>query len=104
MPTDRLPTWLLPEVRLASRPALLSLILLLLFGLGAVLACWSTRVPDESADFDLLTDHSSPKLDITSAEAPIRPPAPPFPSEADDTGWMAKAPPGPAPGDTPTVC
>lgn len=103
MQNEHLPSWLLPEVRLASRPALLSLILLLLFGLGAVLACWSTRVPDESADFDLLTDHSSPKLDITSAEAPTRLPAPAFSSEADDTGWIAQAPPLPAPGDMPTV-
>jgi hypothetical protein len=103
MPTDRLPTWLLPEVRLASRPALLSLILLLLFGLGAVLACWSTKAPEESADFDLLTDHSSPKLDITSAEAPNRPSAPALPSEADNTGWIAKAPPVPVPEDQPTL-
>ena len=57
MQQDRLPAWLLPEVKLASRPALLALILLLLVGLGAVLAGWSSR--PESADFDLLADPSS---------------------------------------------
>jgi hypothetical protein len=103
MPTDRLPTWLLPEIRLASRPALLSLVLLLLFGLGAVLACWSTRDSTESAESDLNTGHTSPKLDITSAESPPGPSAAAIPSEADETGWIAHAPQAPNPGDTPAV-
>ncbi len=103
MPTDRFPTWLLPEVKLASRPALLSLVLLLLFGLGAVLACWSTRDSSESADFDLNTAHTSPKLDITSAEAPTGPSATAVPSEADKIGWITQAATTPNPGDTPTV-
>jgi len=103
MDKDRLPAWLFPEVKLASRPALLSLVLLMLFGLGAVLACWSTRVSPESADFDLNTDQSSPKLDITSAEASTGPSAEAFPSEADESGWLAKAPTDSGPKDTPKV-
>jgi hypothetical protein len=84
MVPDRLPSWLLPEVRLASRPALLSLILLLLVGLGVVLACWGVRAEPEYTDFDLRTGHSSPKLDITSANSPDGPLAAAFPSEVDD--------------------
>jgi hypothetical protein len=103
MERDQIRSWLLPEIRLASRPALLSFVLLLLIGLGAVLACWSTRVPPESPDFDLLNAPSSPKLDITSAEAPHGPTGGAFPSDADDAGWLAKAPTGPATGDTPAV-
>ena len=103
MPIERLPSWLLPEVRLASRPALLSLVLLLLFGLGAVLACWSTRAPIEFTDFDLNTARSSPKLDITSAESPIGPSAAAVPSEADESGWFTKAPGDTSPKNQPVV-
>ena len=93
MPNDHLPAWLLPEVKLASRPALLALILLLLVGMGAVLAGWSTR--QESADFDLLADPSSHKLDITSAPEPANS----VPATSSDVGLMAQgsaAPEGPA--------
>jgi hypothetical protein len=103
MDKDRFPAWLLPEVKLASRPALVSLVLLLLFGLGAVLACWTTRLPPESDDFDLNTARSSPKLDVTSAEAHIGPSAEAFPSVADDSGWFAKAPEDTGPKNAPVV-
>jgi hypothetical protein len=84
MPNDRLPAWLLPEVKLASRPALLALILLLLVGLGAVLAGWSNR--PESADFDLLAGHSSHKLDITSVDKPDHS----APAISSDAGLLAQ--------------
>jgi len=86
MQQDRLPAWLLPEVKLASRPALLALILLLLVGLGAVVAGWSSR--PESADFDLLADPSSHKLDITSAQKPANS----VPAISSDVGLMAQGP------------
>jgi hypothetical protein len=92
MQKDHLPAWLLPEVKLASRPALLALILLLLVGLGAVLAGWSCR--QESADFDLLADHSSHKLDITSVQEPDNS----APAISSDVGLMAQ---GPAVADGP---
>src|SRR5262249_11970297 len=92
MPQDRLPSWLLPEVRLASRPALLSLIMLLLVGLGVVLACWGVRAEPEYTDFDLRAGHSSPKLDITSANSPDGPLAAAFPSEMDDVKGQTTAP------------
>jgi hypothetical protein len=84
MQKDYLPAWLLPEVKLASRPALLALILLLLVGLGAVLAGWCTR--PESADFDLLADPSSHKLDITSVQEPANS----VPAISSDAGLMAQ--------------
>jgi hypothetical protein len=92
MPPDRLPSWLLPEVRLASRPALLSLVMLLLVGLGVVLACWGVRAEPEYTDFDLRAGHSSPKLDITSADSPDGPLAAAFPSEVDDVKEQTAAP------------
>ena len=97
MQQDRLPAWLLPEVKLASRPALLALILLLLVGLGAVLAGWSSR--PESADFDLLADPSSHKLDITSVDKPGHS----APAISSDAGLMAQGPAVPPIGDGPAV-
>jgi len=97
---ENLPTWLLPEVKLASRPALLALILLLLVGLGVVLGSWKSRPEPESADFDLRTAPSSHKLDITSAERPANPPAPAFSSEA---GLIAQGPVVPSPDDVPAM-
>jgi hypothetical protein len=92
MPPDRFPSWLLPEVRLASRPALLSLIMLLLVGLGVVLACWGVRAEPEYTDFDLRAGHSSPKLDITSVDSPAGRLAAAFPSEVDDVKEQTAAP------------
>ena len=97
MQQDRLPAWLLPEVKLASRPALLALILLLLVGLGAVLAGWSSR--PESADFDLLADPSSHKLDITSVDKPDHS----APAISSDAGLMVQGPAVPPIGDGPAV-
>jgi hypothetical protein len=95
---ETVPAWLLPEVRLASRPALIALILLLLVGMGMVLGGWSNR--PESADFDLHTASSSHKLDIISAKGPANPPAPAFSSEA---GLMAQGPVTPSPDDVPAI-
>jgi hypothetical protein len=97
MQQDRLPAWLLPDVKLASRPALLALILLLLVGLGAVLAGWSSR--PESADFDLLADPSSHKLDITSVDKPDHS----APAISSDAGLMAQGPAVSLIGDGPAV-
>ncbi len=97
MQQDRLPAWLLPEVKLASRPALLALILLLLVGLGAVLAGWSSR--PESANFDLLADPSSHKLDSTSVDKPDHS----APAISSDAGLMAQGPAVSPIGDGPVV-
>jgi len=97
MQKDPLPAWLLPEVKLASRPALLALILLLLVGLGAVLAGWSHQ--PESSDFDLLAAPSSHKLDSTSVEKPDNS----APAISSDARLMAQGPSVPTPDDRPAV-
>jgi hypothetical protein len=96
MQKDYLPAWLLPEVRLASRPALLTLILLLVIGLGAVLAGWGNQ--PESPDFDLLQAPSSHKLDITSVHKPDNS----VPAISSD-GGLAQGPAVPSPDDVPAV-
>jgi hypothetical protein len=101
MQKDYLPAWLLPEIRLASRPALLALILFLLAGLGAVLASWGPK--PVSADFDLLAAASSHKLDSTSAEPPAKPTGPAIPSEASETGFNVPGSLAAKPEDPPVV-
>jgi hypothetical protein len=68
------------------------LILLLLVGLGAVLACWGVRAEPEYTDFDLRAGHSSPKLDITSVDSPVGSLAAAFPSEVDDVRGHTEPP------------
>jgi hypothetical protein len=82
---EHIPTRFLPELKLASRPALLALATLLLVGPGAVLKYWQTRPPAKSAGFDLPTGAPSLKLDDTSAETLGSQPAPAFEGKVDET-------------------
>jgi hypothetical protein len=94
---DHLPTWFLPELKLAARPALLVLATLLLVGLGAVLKHWQPSPRAESAGFDLIAGTPSPKLDITSAETPESQSAPAFAREAENTESGPEQPTGAVP-------
>jgi hypothetical protein len=82
---EHIPTRFLPELKLASRPALLALATILLVGPGAVLKYWQTRPPAKSAGFDLPTGAPSLKLDDTSAETLGSQPAPAFEGKVDET-------------------
>lgn len=73
-----------PAVLLAARPCLIVLSLLFLVGVCAILA-HSKPQPRDRDGFDLLADHSSPNLNLTSAEAPsdsqVEAPQPERPAE-----------------------
>jgi hypothetical protein len=65
---EHLPSRFLPELKLASRPALLVLVTLLLIVPGAALKGWQTKPRAELAGFNLPPAAPSLKLDDNSAE------------------------------------
>lgn len=92
----------LPDLELAARPGLLALTAVLLVGLCAVLACWTSPPDPAPAGNDLLAGDPSPNLNLSSAEAP--PAAPPpegFPSGPGELTVPAPAAPELAPAPTP---
>jgi hypothetical protein len=68
---------------LPARPGLLALSLLMMFGLCEALASWQSHPHFQNAGIDLLAGASSPKLNITSAEAPPKAASQPEPGRVD---------------------
>jgi hypothetical protein len=98
---------LLAGYSLPARPGLLALSLLLLFGLCGALASWQGHPHFQSAGIDLLAGASSPKLNITSAEAPPRAAPKPEPDRVDLGSQEVKdasvISPRVSPGDAPSL-
>src|SRR6202047_2681201 len=98
---------LLAGYALPARPGLLALCLLLLFGLCGALASWQDHPHFQSAGIDLLAGASSPKLNITSAEAPPKAAPQPEPDRVDPGSQEVKDAsvilPPVSPGDVPSL-
>jgi hypothetical protein len=112
---DRGPGWmrlfrrpdLLTGYALPARPGLLALSLLLMFGLCGALASWQSHPHFQTAGIDLLAGASSPKLNITSAEAPPKAAPQPEPGRVDPGPQEVKDAsvilPPVSPGDAPSL-
>jgi hypothetical protein len=84
---------LLPAINLPARPGLLLLTALLLSLLCLVMTIPKRPTPGAAVEFALLSDRSSPNLNSTSAEAPLRSGVPQAEEGSPDTSGADVSPP-----------